>query len=213
MQFQYIAIEGVIGAGKTSLAQKISERFGGRLLLEKHDENPFLNDFYSDPSRYAFSTEIFFLLSRYRQQQELPQRDLFRRLLISDYVFHKNRIFSSLTLDERELSLYGKIASPLEHEILRPDLVIYLQMNTDCLMKNIRKRNRRYEEGIDREYIRNLNEAYNHFFFNYNETPLLVVNGTSIDFVNKEDDFEKLISQLDRPISGVQYYSPNVTFA
>ena len=208
MRLQYIAIEGVIGAGKTSLAKKMSERYGARLLLEQHEENPFLPDFYRDPGRYAFSTQLFFLLSRYRQQQELPQRDLFHDLLIADYVFAKDRIFASLTLDEREMALYDKLARLLERDILKPDVVIYLQASTERLMANIRTRNRSYEKSMSEDYIRSLNEAYNHFFFNYIETPLLVVNATAIDFVNKDEDFDDLMAQLKRPISGVQYYSP-----
>jgi len=208
VRLQYIAIEGVIGAGKTSLATLMAERFGGRILLEPHDDNPFLSDFYRDPRHFAFSTQMFFLLSRYRQQQDIPQRDLFQQLLISDYLFAKDRIFASLTLDERELSLYDKVAKLLERDISQPDLVIYLQSSTERLMANIRQRNRSYEKPIAESYIRDLNEAYNRFFFNYTATPLLVVNATEIDFVHNEQDFENLIAQLRRPLSGVQYYSP-----
>lgn len=208
MRLQYIAIEGVIGAGKTSLSQKISDRYGARLLLEQHEENPFLPDFYEDPRRFAFSTQMFFLLSRYRQQQELPQRDLFHDLLVADYIFQKDRIFATLTLEEREMSLYDKVARLLERDVLKPDLVIYLQSSTERLMANIHMRNRPYERAMSEDYIRNLNEAYNQFFFNYTETPLLVINATNIDFVKRENDFEDLLAQLSRPISGVQYYSP-----
>ncbi|MGH7493441.1 MAG: deoxynucleoside kinase [bacterium] len=208
MRVQYLAIEGVIGAGKSSLATRMAERYGARLLLEQHEENPFLQDFYRDPARFAFSTQMFFLLSRYRQQQELPQRDLFHDLLVADYLFAKDRIFATLTLEERELGLYDKVARLLERDILKPDLVVYLQMSTERLMKNIRLRDRSYERNMSADYIRDLNEAYNRFFFNYTETPLLVINATAIDFVHKEKDFEDLIVQLNRPISGVQYYSP-----
>jgi deoxyadenosine/deoxycytidine kinase len=151
---------------------------------------------------------MFFLLSRYRQQQEIPQRDLFQQLLIADYLFAKDRIFASLTLEERELSLYDKVAKLLERDIPQPDLVIYLQSSTERLMANIRLRNRSYEKPMTEEYIRDLNEAYNRFFFNYTATPLLVINATEIDFVHNEQDFEDLMAQLRRPISGVQYYSP-----
>jgi deoxyadenosine/deoxycytidine kinase len=208
VRLQYIAVEGVIGVGKTSLAQLMAERFNARVLLEQHEENPFLADFYRDPQHYAFSTQLFFLLSRYRQQQEIPQRDLFHELLIADYLFAKDRIFASLTLDERELSLYDKVARLLERDIPQPDLVIYLQSSSERLMANIRLRNRSYEKPMTENYIRDLNEAYNRFFFSYTAAPLLVVNATEIDFVHNAQDFENLIAQLHRPISGVQYYSP-----
>lgn len=208
MRLQYIVIEGVIGVGKTSLAQLMADRFNARLLLEQHDENPFLADFYRDPQHYAFSTQLFFLLSRYRQQLEIPQRDLFHEVLVSDYLFAKDRIFASLTLEDRELVLYDKIAQLLERDIPRPDLVIYLQSSTERLMANIRKRNRSYEVNMSEDYIRELNDAYNRFFFNYRDTPLLVINSTELDFVNNKQELEDLLLQLHRPISGVQYYSP-----
>ena len=208
MRLQYIAIEGVIGVGKTSLTKKLSDHFGGRILLEQHEENPFLKDFYNNPRQFAFPVQLFFLLSRYRQQQEIPQRELFQDLLVTDYMFAKDRIFASLNLEDRELILYDKVALMLERDILKPDLAIYLQSSTERLMSNIRKRNRNYEKTITSEYIRSLNESYNRFFLNYSDSPLLIVNSTEIDFVNKEEDFEDLIHQIVRPISGTQYYSP-----
>lgn len=208
MRLQYIAIEGVIGVGKTSLTKKLSDHFGGRILLEQHEENPFLKDFYNNPRQFAFPVQLFFLLSRYRQQHEIPQRELFQDLLVTDYMFAKDRIFASLNLEDRELILYDKVAFMLERDILKPDLAIYLQSNTERLMSNIRKRNRNYEKTITSEYIRSLNEGYNRFFLNYSDSPLLIVNSTEIDFVNKEEDFEDLIHQIARPISGTQYYSP-----
>jgi len=208
VRLQYIAIEGVIGVGKTSLTKKLSDHFGGRILLEQHEENPFLKDFYNNPRQFAFPVQLFFLLSRYRQQQEIPQRELFQDLLVTDYMFAKDRIFASLNLEDRELILYDKVALMLERDILKTDLAIYLQSSTERLMSNIRKRNRNYEKTITSEYIRSLNEAYNRFFLNYSDSPLLIVNSTEIDFVNKEEDFEDLIHQIARPISGTQYYSP-----
>jgi len=208
VRLQYIAIEGVIGVGKTSLTKKLSDHFGGRILLEQHEENPFLKDFYNNPRQFAFPVQLFFLLSRYRQQQEIPQRELFQDLLVTDYMFAKDRIFASLNLEDRELILYDKVALMLERDILKPDLAIYLQSNTERLMSNIGKRNRNYEKTITSEYIRSLNEGYNRFFLNYSDSPLLIVNSTEIDFVNKEEDFEDLIHQIARPISGTQYYSP-----
>lgn len=208
MRRQYIAIEGVIGVGKTSLATLLAEHFGARLLLEKFEENPFLKDFYQNPRQFAFPTQLFFLLNRYRQQQDIPQRDLFHDILITDYIFAKDRIFASLNLEDRELFLYDKVASLLEQDITRPDLVLYLQSSTERLMHNIRTRNRDFERSMTEEYIRALNEAYNRFFFNYTDSPLLIINATKIDFVNNKQDFEELLKQIQRPISGTEYYSP-----
>ncbi len=208
MRLQYLAIEGVIGVGKTSLATILADYFGARLFLEKHEENPFLKDFYQNPRQFAFPTQLFFLLNRYRQQQEIPQRDLFHDMLVSDYIFAKDRIFASINLEDRELFLYDKVASMLEQDITRPDLVIYLQSSTERLLANIKIRNRDYERHVTEEYIRALNEAYNRFFFNYKDSPLLIINATKIDFVNSKQDLEDLIAQLQRPISGTQYYSP-----
>ncbi len=204
----YICIEGVIGAGKTSLTRMLCERLDARAIYEKPEENPFLADFYRDPQRYAFQVQLFFLLSRYRQQQESLQPDLFHETTISDYLFAKDRIFAHLNLEDRELFLYDKIASLLEQDIVKPDLVVYLQSSVERLMSNIRKRNRNYEKEISEEYISSLNEAYNRFFFHYQETPLLVVNSTAIDFVQNQGDFEELVRQIVRPHSGIEYYSP-----
>jgi len=208
LRLQYIAVEGVIGVGKTSLAKKLAGKFSGKLLREKHDENPFLKDFYNNPRQFAFPTQLFFLLNRYRQQQEIPQRELFHELLVTDYLFAKDRIFASINLEDRELFLYDKVASMLEQDILRPDLVLYLQSSTERIMSNISKRNRDYEKNISEEYIRALNEAYNRFFINYTESPLLIINATSIDFVNINEDFDDLVEQISKPISGIEYYSP-----
>ncbi len=206
----YIAIEGVIGAGKTSLAKILAKRLNGRLVLEKHDENPFLADFYKDPVRFAFQTQMFFLLSRYRQQLDLQQQDLFQRVIISDYIFQKDRIFASLTLEDREFILYEKVATLLEREIVSPDLVIYLQANTKRLMTNIKRRGRSYEKNISEEYIRALVEAYNHFFFHYTDTPLLVVNMDGLDFVHNDDQLDTLIQQIMLPLGGTKYYNPMI---
>jgi len=207
----YLAIEGVIGVGKTSLSHLLAKNMTGQVVLEKHEENPFLEDFYENPQRYAFQTQMFFLLSRYRQQQDLKQQDLFHSVIISDYLFAKDRIFASLTLDEREFMLYDRLASLLERDIPRPDLVVYLQSNTQRLMVNIRKRGRSYEKTISEEYIRSLVEAYNHFFFHYKETALLVVDTTQIDFVNNREDLENLVAQLSKPLGGTKFYIPRIT--
>jgi deoxyguanosine kinase len=206
---RYIAVEGVIGVGKTTLAQMLCERLGARVVLEKFEENPFLEKFYKDPEHYAFQTQIFFLLSRYRQQQELFQADLFQKVIVSDYMFEKDKIFAYLNLQDDELRLYETLVSQLEKNIPAPDLVVYLQSSVERLMSNIRRRGRSIEEPISEEYIRNLNEAYNYFFFRYKAAPLLIVNATQIDFVNNRKDFEELLAQIVRPQrSAVEYYNP-----
>lgn len=208
-EIRHIAIEGVIGAGKTTLAQMLAERLSGRLVLERFDENPFLAKFYEDADHYAFQTQIFFLLSRYKQQQELFQADLFHNFVISDYIFDKDKIFAYLTLQDDELKLYEAVLGAIEKNIPVPDLVVYLQSSVDRLMTNIRHRARRYEENMSEDYIRELNEAYNYFFFRYKASPLLIVKATEIDFVNNEKDFEDLLQQILRPNRApVEYYSP-----
>jgi len=205
---RYICIEGVIGAGKTSLTRMLCERLDAKAIYEKPEENPFLADFYRDPRRYAFQVQLFFLLSRYRQQQENVQSDLFHETAVSDYLFAKDRIFAHLNLEDRELFLYDKIASLLEQDIVKPDLVVYLQSSVERLMANIHKRSRIYEKEMSEEYIFSLNESYNRFFFHYQETPLLVVNSVTIDFVHNKDDFEELVRQIMRPHAGIEYFSP-----
>ncbi len=187
----------------------LSERLGARLVLERFEENPFLPKFYEDPEHYAFQTQIFFLLSRYRQQQELFQADLFHNFVITDYIFEKDKIFAYLTLQDEELKLYETLLNAIEKNIPTPDLVVYLQSSVDRLMANIRKRGRKMEENMSEEYIRDLNEAYNYFFFRYKATPLLIVKATEIDFVNNQSDFQDLLEQILRPNRApVEYYNP-----
>jgi deoxyadenosine/deoxycytidine kinase len=207
-ELRYIAIEGVIGVGKTSLAQLLSEKLNGRLVLEKPEDNPFLDMFYKDPRHYAFQTQIFFLLSRFKQQQELPEPDFFHRLLVADYLFAKDRIFAYINLSEAEIALYEKVMALMEVRIKKPDLVVYLQSSTERLLRNIRQRNRPYEKEISEDYLRTLNEAYNHFFFHYDETPLLIVNATAIDYVGNADHLMTLIAEIRREETGTRYYNP-----
>ena len=206
---KYIAIEGVIGAGKTSLARRIKEKLNAELLLEQFDANPFLEKFYSDRSRYAFQTQMFFLISRFKQQEELSQEDLFRDFIVSDYLFEKDRIFAYLNLNSEELKLYESLYPLLARSLRKPDLVVFLQSSSERLMHNIKNRNRKIERALNRSYIQDLSEAYNHFFFRYNNTPLLIVNSTEIDFVNSDGDFEELFKQIFREDRGVkEYFKP-----
>jgi len=204
----YIAIEGVIGVGKTSLAKFVAERMNAGLILEQSEENPYLEDFYRDPHRFAFQLQLFFLISRYRQLLNIPQQDLFHSHLIADYIFAKDKIFAHLNLERRDLILYEKVATLMERELPKPDLVIYLQSSTERLIEHIRRRNRKFERNVSSDYIRQLNEAYNSFFFHYKETSLLVVNTSEIDFVHKEEDLNDLIRQIENPPVGVKYYVP-----
>ena len=202
---RYLVVEGVIGVGKTSLARLLGEILDARLLLEDHENNPFLEDFYRDPARYAFQTQMTFLISRYNQQQQIPQQDIFHRYLVADYLFAKDRIFARMNLDERELVLYERLMGFMEQEILKPDLVIYLQARVERLMNNIRLRNRYYEKNLSEDYIRQLSLAYQKFFLNYTDTPLLIINTTNLDFVNRPQDLELITEYLSKPIRGTVY--------
>jgi len=204
----YIAVEGVIGVGKTSLCSIIGENFSAKIVYERFEENPFLEDFYSDKERFAFQTQLYFLLSRYRQHQEMMQVELFHKLLVSDYMFVKDKIFANITLSDKELVLYNSVVTLLERDIPNPDLVIYLQSSTDKLMENIRERGRHYEELITEDYVQQLNDAYNDFFLRYENSPLLIVNSTDIDFVNNDKDRDNLIEKIRQPFSGTRYYNP-----
>ena len=207
----YVAIEGAIGVGKTSLAKLLSDKLGAKLILEKFEDNPFLSEFYDDPERFAFQTQLFFLLQRYQQQQELRQVDMFHNLLISDYMFIKDRLFASLNLDEKEMSLYDSIANMLERNIINPDLIIYLQADTNTLMKNIAKRGRGFEANISYDYINALNEIYTEYFFRYSETPLVIINTNHIDFVNNSADLDQVIDYIRQPVSGTKFFNPTAS--
>ncbi len=205
---RYIVVEGPIGVGKTSLAELLAERLQARKLLEGPEENPFLSQFYTDMRRYAFQTQLYFLLNRFRQQQELVQFDLFKQSLVSDYLFAKDKIFAYLTLDDNELALYERLHPLLEMRVQKPDLVLYLQASTDVLMRRIQLRARGYERELGRAYLEDVNAAYNHFFFHYSATPLLVVNTNEIDFVKHKEDFEDLVKQVETVRAGTHYYVP-----
>jgi deoxyguanosine kinase len=204
----YIVVEGAIGAGKTSLALRLAERTGARTLLEEVEENPFLPRYYDDPRAYAFATQMFFLLSRHRQQTRLLPLDLFWSRVVSDYLFAKNRIFASVSLDRDELALFESIVPLVERGMAEPDLVVYLAAETSTLMRRIRKRGRRYERDISEEYVGELNEAYRRFFLHYDRTPLLVVRSDGRDFVRNEGHLDDLIRRMRECGAGTTYYIP-----
>jgi len=207
LPFRHIAVEGPIGVGKTSLVTMLAKRFRGTKILEDAD-NPFLDDFYRDKRGAAFRTQLFFLLSRFDQQKQIAQRDLFTELILADYSFPKDKIFAYLTLEDSELMIYNRLYDLLYESVPKPDLVLYLQGNLDTLLKRIKKRGRAYEKSISPQYLQEISEAYSHYFYRYDETPLLVVNTNEIDFVNKPEHFDQLVEQIRNAQKGTQYYVP-----
>ena len=206
--FRYIVIEGPIGVGKTSLAKLLAKEFNARCILERSEENPFLPQFYTDPRKYAFQTQIFFLLNRFQQQKEIAQLDLFNQITLCDYLFAKDRIFASLNLDDHELALYEQIYQLLHGQISSPDLVIFLQARPEVLLHRIKSRNISYEKEINFEYLKMLTEAYNYYFFRYDHTPLLVVNTSEIDFVSRKEDLDQLVREIKQMKQGTWYFIP-----
>lgn len=203
-----IAVEGVIGVGKTTLSRLLSEQLSARLVLEIVEQNPFLADFYQDMRRYAFQVQIFFLLSRYQQQMDLVQPDLFQPRIVSDYIFQKDRIFANLNLTDNELTLYERLFPLLERDVPKPDLVIYLQASHEVLMERIARRGRDFERAMPPEYIAALNEAYNYFFFHYEATPLLIVNTNQVDFLHDPTAVPDLQQRIEEHRGGTIYYTP-----
>lgn len=207
-QPRYIVVEGPIGVGKTTLAKLMASRIGADLLLEEVEANPFLSSFYKEPERFAFQTQLFFLLSRFRQQELLVQQPLFGRGLVSDYLFAKDRIFAHLTLNDDELALYDKVFRVLDVKTVKPDLVVYLQATPDVLLQRIRSRGLDFERPIKESYLENLVKSYNQFFFHYSDTPLLVVNTSELDIVRKPDDLTNLVREIMTMRGGVKHYLP-----
>lgn len=207
--YSSIAVEGNIGVGKSSLARLLVQRLRGRLVEEQVDDNPFLERFYDDMGAYAFQTQLVFLMNRYRQQLALSQHDLFNDFVVLDYLFARDRIFANVNLSDDELVLYDRIAGELEARLVRPDLVIYLQASNATLYDRIQIRGRQFERTISRDYLETLNDAFNHFFFNYSSGPLLVVNTDSMDFVNDERHFRDLVQRLTEPVVNTEFYVPS----
>lgn len=205
---KYIVVEGPIGVGKTSLAKLLANEFQARTIFEKVEENPFLLKFYQSRESYAFQNQTFFLLNRYQQQRELSQQDLFNQNTLADYLFAKDTIFATLTLSSEELNLYQQIYALLTTRVVKPDLVVYLQARPEVLYKRIKKRDKKYERGVTFEYLSEVAQAYNQFFFHYDETSLLVVNTSEIDFVESSKDLADLIKEINSMGSGTQHYIP-----
>ncbi|MBI2211358.1 MAG: deoxynucleoside kinase, partial [Deltaproteobacteria bacterium] len=201
---KYIVVEGPIGVGKTSLAKILAAEFQARCVFEKVEDNPFLPKFYEDRETHAFQNQLFFLLSRYQQQRELSQQELFIQSTVSDYLFAKDKIFATLTLSSEELNLYQQIYQLLDTRIPKPDLVVYLQARPEVLYKRIKKRDKSYERSITPEYLEEVAQAYNRFFFHYDESPLLVVNTSEIDFVASSKDLADLIKEINNMGPGTQ---------
>jgi len=205
---RFIAVEGAIGAGKTSLVSLLEQQYGARVILEENDSNPFIAKFYEDQETYSFQTQIFFLLSRYNQYMELAQRDLFNSVVVIDYLFQRDKIFAQLNLEDHEYRLYEQIFNLIGSKAPKPDLVIFLQASTDVLLERVSKRGRDYEAFMDPDYLDSVNKAFNNFFFYYSDTPLLVINTNEIDFVEKKCDLEELINKVNSHKIGREYYNP-----
>ena len=207
-ELDFIVVEGPIGVGKTTLAKRLAESFGSDLLLEDADENPFLERFYQDPRSAALQTQLFFLFQRARQLQELRQTDMFRPVRIADFIMEKDKLFAQMTLDEEEYKLYEQVYAHVTLDAPTPDLVIYLQAPADVLKKRVHKRGRAYEKRMDEEYLERIVESYTRFFYDYSQSPLLIVNAADIDLVSNDADYALLLEQIKRARSGRHYFNP-----
>ena len=207
--YNSIAIDGNIGVGKTSLSRLMVHRLGGQLVEERVEDNPFLERFYDDMGGYAFQAQLVFLMNRYKQQLALAQTDLFADLVVLDYIFARDRIFANVTLSDEELVLYERIVSELESKLVKPSLVVYLQASSSVLFDRIQTRGKSYERTISRDYLEALNDAFNHYFFNYSEGPLLVVNTDAMDFVNDERHFADLLQRIGERVTHTEFYVPS----
>ncbi|UCC80701.1 MAG: deoxynucleoside kinase [Candidatus Zixiibacteriota bacterium] len=203
----HIAVEGPIGVGKTTLAELLARKLDARLILENPESNPFLPDFYKNRERFAFQTQIFFLMSRYAQQQHFAHDDLFSQCTVSDYIFAKDALFARINLSDDELILYEKVASVLEKNVAIPDMVIYLTASVDTLLQRIKKRQRSFEKGIDKSYLEDLCEIYSDFFFSYNDRPLLVVKTDNVDFSADGEKLSYIIEKIAGKKEGTEYIS------
>jgi deoxyadenosine/deoxycytidine kinase len=207
LHHKHIAIEGPIGVGKTTLAQAMADRLGATTFFERIDDNPFIELYYDDPERHALSVQLSFLFSRLKQWQELHQQELFHQGMISDYIFAKDRLFATVTLSDAEFALYDKVVRAVAVDLPKPDLVVYLQSDPDVIMGRIKKRGRRFEKGLSHTYLRRVIAAYDHFFFHYNETPLLIVQTDKLNFVDKPEDIDTLLQRIGAMRSGTEFWA------
>ncbi len=205
---KYIVVEGPIGVGKTSLAQRLADEFGSSLLLEQVEENPFLERFYQNPREAALSTQLYFLLRRTKQLQEFKQADIFSPVRVADFLIEKDRLFAQVTLNASEYELYEQVYSHLTIDAPVPDLVVYLQAPVEVLLQRIRKRGRGFERLIESAYLEQLNEAYAKFFYDYVDAPCLIVNASEIDFINNEKDYGQLLEEIVNTEAGKRYFNP-----
>jgi len=205
--YRHIAIEGPVGVGKTTLAQAMADRLGAITCFERIDDNPFIGLYYDDPERHALSVQLSFLFSRLKQWQELNQQELFHQGIISDYIFAKDRLFATITLSDAEFVLYDKVTRAVAMDLPRPDLVVYLQSDRNIIMNRIKKRGRKFEHGLSHAYLRRIITAYNHFFFHYNETPLLIVQTDKLNFADKPDDIDALLQRIGAVRSGTEFWA------
>lgn len=205
---RYIAVEGPIGVGKTTLAERLASELGARLVREQPDDNPFLASFYKDPKQNAMSTQLFYLLQRYQQQGDLAQGDLFSPGgIVSDYLFSKDRLFAALTLSDDEMALYERIYQMLRPRVATPDLVVYLQARTPVLLERIRRRGRAAEKPIRAEYVEDVARAYAEFFFHYTEGPLLIVDASELDLISNPEHWADLLAVIRRTRGGVNHWT------